>query len=166
VSSWNGLYDEQGFHIFPVLEIDAHVGVGEGLYNSAAKAFVPGEVGAPLYLCPADIPQSLENELRWLAVAAFTALDGLDVGRVDFRLDGDGRPHIIEINTLPGINPVVSDLCIMAHAGGMLYVQLVNEILNLALDRYARERERLGERVTPGNGRAFARWGIIPQGGE
>jgi D-alanine-D-alanine ligase len=166
VSSWNSLYDEQGFHIFPVLEINAHVGVGKGLYNSAAKAFVPGEAGAPLYLCPADIPQSLENELRWLAVAAFTALDGLDVGRVDFRLDGDGRPHIIEINTLPGINPVVSDLCIMAHAGGMPYVQLVNEILDLALDRYARERRPLVGRVTPGNGRAFALWGIPPQGGE
>jgi hypothetical protein len=39
------------------------------------------------------------------AVEAFVALDGLDVGRVDFRLDAAGRPNRVEINTLPGLNP-------------------------------------------------------------
>nr|MBC8264276.1 hypothetical protein [Anaerolineales bacterium] len=41
-----------------------------------------------------------------------------------------------EINTLPGLNPTVSDLCIMARAEGMFYTDLINEILNLAIDRY------------------------------
>jgi D-alanine-D-alanine ligase len=143
---WNDLYDESGFHLFPVLEIDSNVGAGQGVYNTAAKSFVPGEEGAPLYLCPADIPTALEVEVKRLAVAAFEAIGGLDLGRVDFRLGGDGCPYLLEINTLPGLNPVVSDLCIMARAGGLSYEGLINEILHLALDRYAQERNAAGAR--------------------
>jgi D-alanine-D-alanine ligase len=141
---WNGpsigsgqrLYDEQGFHIFPVLEVDSKVGVGQGLYNAEAKSYYPGQEGAPLYLCPADISVDLEAELKRLAVAAFEAIGALDVARVDFRLGADGQPYLMEINTLPGLNPTVSDLCIMARAEGMHYTDLINEILNLAIDRY------------------------------
>jgi D-alanine-D-alanine ligase len=130
------LYDEAGFHLFPVLEIDPTVGAGQGLYNAEAKSYYPGEEGAPLYLCPADIPPALEAELKRLAVAAFEALGALDVGRVDFRLRADGQPYLLEINTLPGLNPTLSDLCIMARAEGMAYADLINEILNLAAERY------------------------------
>jgi D-alanine-D-alanine ligase len=141
---WNGslsslgyrLYDERGFHLFPVLEIDSRVGVGQGLYNAEAKSYHPGEEGAPLYLCPADIPPELEAELKRLAVAAFEAIGALDVSRVDFRLGVDGQPYLMEINTLPGLNPTVSDLCIMARAEGMHYTDLINEVLHLAIDRY------------------------------
>jgi D-alanine-D-alanine ligase len=133
---WNGTYDERGFHLFPVLEIDANVGAGKGLYNAASKSYEPGEEGAPLYMCPADIPVTLEMELKHLALAAFEAIGGLDLGRVDFRLGGDGRPYLMEINTLPGLNPVVSDLCMMARAEGMDYTDLIDEILCLATSRY------------------------------
>ena len=133
---WNNWYDEQGFHLFPVLEIDSTVGAVQGLYNTEAKSYYPGEEGAPLYLCPADIPPVLEAELKRLAVAAFEAIGALDVSRVDFRLGADNCPYLMEINTLPGLNPTVSDLCIMARAEGMHYADLINEILNLAVDRY------------------------------
>ena len=141
--SRNGIYDERGYHLFPVLEIDANQGVGEGLYNVDAKSYVPGEQGAPLYLCPADIPVSLEAELKELSVAAFEAIGALDVSRIDFRLGQDGRPYLMEINTLPGLNPVVSDICIMAHSEGMEYSRLINEILLLAAERYTREGKAL-----------------------
>lgn len=136
---WNGLYNERGFHVFPVLEIDAHVGAGQGLYNAASKSYNPGEEGAPLYLCPANIPAILEVELKQMAVAAFEAIGALDLGRVDFRLGEDGSPYLLEINTLPGLNPVVSDLCIMAQAEGMPYTDLINEILYLAAGRYVQQ---------------------------
>ncbi len=148
------LYNERGFHLFPVLEIDARLSVGQGLYNAAAKSYLPGEEGAPLYLCPADIPTDLEAELKQLAVAAFEAIGALDMSRVDFRLGADGRPYLLEINTLPGLNPVVSDLCIMARAEGMSYTDLINEIVYLAADRYAKEgrwpedEERVGKMDT------------------
>jgi len=131
-----GLYDERGFHLFPVLEIDSRVGAGHGVYNAEAKSYYPGEREAPLYLCPADISPTLEAELKHLALAAFEAIGALDVARVDFRLGSDGRPYLLEINTLPGLNPSLSDLCIMARAEGIDYADLINEVLNLAAERY------------------------------
>ena len=170
--SGHRLYDERGFHLFPVLEIDARVGAGQGLYNTAAKSYVPGEEGAPLYLCPADIPVALEAEMKQLAVAAFEAIGALDVGRVDFRLGADGRPYLLEINTLPGLNPTVSDLCIMAHAEGMHYTDLINEILYLAADRHAQERGSWKDRQTRGMDAVHAfpdsaldAWATVPVGG-
>ncbi len=141
VGSRNGVYDERGYHLFPVLEIDAGGGVGSGLYDAAAKAYSPGEEGAPLYLCPAEIPTRLALRLKRLAVAAFEAIGALDLGRVDFRLGADGQPYLLEINTLPGLNPRVSDICIMAAAEGFAYGDLINEILDLATDRYSLRRE-------------------------
>lgn len=128
-------YDEHGFHLFPVLEIDTSpVAESErGIYTNLIKSKMPLAIN---YLCPAKIELALEHELKHLAVAAFLAIDGLDVSRVDFRLDDRGRPRILEINTLPGMNPEISDLCIMARAEGMAYTQLVNDILCLAARRY------------------------------
>jgi D-alanine-D-alanine ligase len=133
------IYDSAGYHLFPVLEIDPTIGAGRGVYNTAAKAYVPGEHGAPTYTCPAAIPGDLVAELKRLAVAAFQAIDALDVGRVDFRLGRDGRSYLMEINTLPGLNPLVSDLCIMARAESFPYDDLINEILQLAVERYEAE---------------------------
>jgi hypothetical protein len=108
------------------------------LYNTEAKSYYPGEESAPRYTCPAGISPDLEAELKRLAVAAFEAIGALDVSRVDFRLGADGQPYLMEINTLPGLNPSVSDLSIVARVGGMPYVDLINEILNLALARYGK----------------------------
>jgi D-alanine-D-alanine ligase len=172
-TSGHRLYDQRGFHLFPVLEIDANVGAGQGLYDAASKSFNPGEEGAPLYLCPADIPATLEAEMKQLAVAAFEAIGALDLSRVDFRLGADGRPYLLEINTLPGLNPTVSDLCIMARTEGMHYTDLINEILYLAADRYAQENRDIGRQAGRGNGRVYAfqdpglrTWFTVPAGRE
>jgi D-alanine-D-alanine ligase len=153
---WNELYDERGFHLFPVLEIDASVGAGQGLYNATSKSFNQGEEGAPLYLCPADIPAPLEADMKQLAAAAFEATGALDLSRVDFRLGSDGRPYLLQINTLPSLNPTVGDLCIMARTEGMHYTDLINEILYLAADRYAQESRDMERKVSGGKGRVRA----------
>jgi D-alanine-D-alanine ligase len=131
------LYQTDGFHYFPILEIDPTVGVGQGVYGSEAKLITPGEVDAPLYLCPAEIPLTLQKEMCRLTRSAAIAIGAVDCSRVDLRLDSEGHPYLLEINTLPGLNPEVSDLCIMASAEEMDYAVLINEILNLAVDRYA-----------------------------
>ncbi|HNR95969.1 MAG: D-alanine--D-alanine ligase B [Chloroflexi bacterium ADurb.Bin180] len=132
-------YNKQGYHLFPVLEIDTSPldESEKGIYSSHIKSDVPMGIN---YVCPARISKKLAVELQRLAVAAFEAIQGLDVSRVDFRLDGQGRPHLLEINTLPGINPTISDLCMMARAGGMPYETLVNDILRLAARRYGLDR--------------------------
>jgi D-alanine-D-alanine ligase len=63
-------------------------------------------------------------------------LNVCDLARVDFRLGASGQPYLLEINTLPGLNPALSDLCIMAQAEGMSYPTLVKEILYLSAQRY------------------------------
>jgi D-alanine-D-alanine ligase len=130
------LYKSDGFHYFPVLEIDTNVGVGRGVYGSEAKGIVPGEEGSPVYTCPADITDSLKKEMYRLTKSATVAIGAVDCSRVDIRLDSEGHPYLLEINTLPGVTPDFSDLCIMAKAEGMQYAVLINEILNLAYDRY------------------------------
>lgn len=130
------LYDLEGYHWFPVLEINSTGSVTPGLYGHHAKDFYIGEHGAPEYLCPADIPIELETNLINLTKCAAEAIGACDVSRVDFRLGADGEPYLLEINTLPGLNPRISDLCIMADAEGMEYATLISEILHLALDRY------------------------------
>jgi D-alanine-D-alanine ligase len=162
---WNGLYDERGFHLFPILEIDTTVGAVQGLYNTEAKSYYPGEERAPRYLCPADISSALEAELKRLAVAAFEAIGALDMSRVDFRLGADGLPYLLEINTLPGLNPMVSDLCIMARTEEMHYTDLINEILNLAAERYAQESKGIWH-IRAFQNSALRAWVAVPVGGE
>ncbi len=129
-------YNDEGFHVLPILEIDTGRGAVQGIYNAEAKSYNLDDALAPGYLCPADISQSLEARLKSLAVAAFQAIDCLDIGRVDFRLGFDGEPYLVEINTLPGLNPELSDLVISARAEPVAYEVLINEILNLACERY------------------------------
>lgn len=129
-------YNDSGFHLFPVLEIDTAKGAVKGIYNAQAKSYAIEDEQAPGYLCPANIPPALTAQLNQLAIAAFEVIGALDVGRVDFRLDAEGNPYLVEINTLPGLNPAVSDIVIAARAGSIPYVVLINEILTLARQRY------------------------------
>jgi len=142
------LYDQDGYHWFPVLEINTASSITPGFYGHSAKDFYIGEAGAPEYLCPAAISEDSRTELINLAKRAAQAVDACDVSRVDFRLGSDGKPYLMEINTLPGLNPQISDLCIMASAEGMEYTTLINEILNLALDRYGIVRPPLTTQIS------------------
>lgn len=127
------LYDERGFHVFPVLEIDVSpVEDAQGIYSSHIKSDRPMD---PAYLCPAPIDDELAAQLQDLSVRAFTAIGAVDISRVDFRLDERGRPLLLEINTLPGLNPTYSDIVMAARAEGIAYEALVNEVLNLAIAR-------------------------------
>lgn len=141
------LYDADGYHWFPVLEIDTQTSLTPGIYGHDAKAKELTESGAPAYLCPADIPDNLHSQLIALTKRAAQALNVCDVSRVDFRLGVSGEPYLMEINTLPGLNPAVSDLCIMAAAEGMDYKTLITEILYLATERYRISNSLLGEPV-------------------
>jgi D-alanine-D-alanine ligase len=78
----------------------------------------------------------MRARLADLAEKAGEAIGACDVSRVDIRLGADGRPYLLEINTLPGLMPEFSDLCIVSGAEGMPYHVLITEILYLAAQRY------------------------------
>jgi D-alanine-D-alanine ligase len=82
------------------------------------------------------VDDPLAGQARTLALAVFAALDCRDAARVDLRCDGDGRLHFLEVNPLPGINHVRSDLPIMARLGGIPYRELIGAIVDSARQRY------------------------------
>lgn len=129
-------YGPDGFHRFPVLEVDSSRSVTPGIYGHKAKTLHEGDTGVPGFLCPADVDPALFDELQNLAIAAHQALGSLDVSRVDIRLDAENRPRLIEINTLPGLTPDFSDLCVISNAEGISYQELILEILYLGASRF------------------------------
>ena len=78
----------------------------------------------------------MRAQLIDLTRRASEALNVHDVSRVDFRLGADDQPYLLEINTLPGLNPQLSDLCIMAATEGISHQVLITEILHLAAERH------------------------------
>ncbi len=129
-------YDKDGFHRFPILELDSSRSVTPNVYSQAAKSKSVGEDGAPGYLCPAEVEPEFAKKLQYLAWRAHILLGALDVSRTDVRLDAEGNPRLMEINTLPGLTPDYSDLCLQAKAEGISYNQLILEILYLAATRW------------------------------
>jgi D-alanine-D-alanine ligase len=77
---------------------------------------------------PAPLPAALTERIRELAVAAFKAIDGRGIARVDF-LVKDGQPFLNEINTMPG-----SLALYLWGAEGMSPAQVVDELIRLALE--------------------------------
>ncbi|MBK8821066.1 MAG: hypothetical protein IPN58_00270 [Anaerolineales bacterium] len=129
-------YEKDGFHRFPVLELDTTRSVTPWVYGLEAKSKDVGADGSPGYFCPADIEPDLEKKLKNFALRAHQLLYTLDVSRTDIRLDEDGNPRVMEINTLPGLTPDYSDLCLQAKAEGIRYEDLVLDILYLGASRW------------------------------
>ena len=130
------LYDADGFHRLPILELITDKSATPGIYSHAAKAQQLGEAGAPEYVCPADVDPELAKKLHHFALRGHQLLFATDVSRVDFRLDAEGNPRLMEINPLPGLTPGYSDLCLQAAAEGISYESLILEILYLAAGRW------------------------------
>jgi D-alanine-D-alanine ligase len=130
-------YDEKhGYHVFPVLELDSSRSVTPGIYSNASKSKSVGEEGGPGYFCPANTPPELTKKLQNLAVRAHMAIKAIDVSRTDIRLDAKGDPVLMEINTLPGLTPDYSDLCLEAGSEGIKYEDLILDILYLGASRW------------------------------
>lgn len=129
-------YEKDGFHRFPVLELDSSRSVTPWVYSQEAKSKDVGADGAPGYFCPAEIDPELEKKLKHFALRAHLLLNALDVSRTDIRLDEEGNPRLMEINTLPGLTPDYSDLCLQAKAEGIHYEDLILDILYLGASRW------------------------------
>jgi len=72
---------------------------------------------------------------RQVALAAYRALSCRDAARVDLRCDESGEPCFLEINPLPGLHPVRSDLPILSRLAGISYPELLGRIVEAAARR-------------------------------
>lgn len=95
------------------------------------------------------MPQGdLRDQVEALALGAYRVLECRDTGRIDIRLDAQGRPAFIEINPLPGLNPGHSDLPMIATQEGMSYEELIRSIIESALARRESALCRIGKRAS------------------
>ncbi len=84
---------------------------------------------------PADIPDSLKNEIEDLTIATFKAIGGHGVARIDYLMDDKTKKvYINEINTIPG-----SMAFYLWEAKGIKYKQLIDTLIALA---FKRQREK------------------------
>ncbi len=125
------------------------------LGNDEPEASVPGEIvpsrefydyqakyidsGSRLEI-PAELPEAVAREVRRLSVAAFQAIDGAGLSRVDFLLNrATGDLFLNEINTLPGFT-TISMFSKLWAASGVDYPTLVDRLVTLAVERHAEKR--------------------------
>lgn len=93
------------------------------------------------YICPAKITNDLKKKLDDLALKVYRSVECRDFGRVDFRVDNDGDPYVLEINPLPSLS-TEDVFMLIAKNIGITYDQMVGKILNSALKRYGFPAER------------------------
>lgn len=90
------------------------------------------EQGGSEHFYPARIPEELYRRVLDAGLMAHRVLGCSGYSRVDFIIDRDGVPFILEVNTLPGMT-ATSLLPEIARGSGIGFPELVEEILGLAL---------------------------------
>jgi D-alanine-D-alanine ligase len=127
------------------------------LGNDDPVASVPGEIviaAAPFYdyrskylddstrlVIPAELPSLVVEEIQRMAVTAFRVIDCAGMARVDFFVWDHGRIVVNEINTIPGFTPA-SMYPQMWEASGLPYPDLIDRLVDLALERHERDRKK------------------------
>jgi D-alanine-D-alanine ligase len=107
-----------------------------GWYDYEAK-YTPG--GMELVV-PARIPDALAAQVRSLAAESFTALGCAGLARADFFVDVDSCAVLVnELNTMPGFTET-SVYGKLFAASGVPYEELLTRLVELAIERHARER--------------------------
>ncbi|MGZ4154323.1 MAG: D-alanine--D-alanine ligase family protein, partial [Actinomycetota bacterium] len=114
------------------------VPTGHEFYDYEAKYL--DEHGAQL-LIPADLTPATLERVQRMAVAAFRAIDCAGMARVDFFLRGDDALWVNEINTIPGFTQI-SMYPKLWQASGLTYAELVERLLDLALERHQADRDK------------------------
>jgi D-alanine-D-alanine ligase len=71
-----------------------------------------------------------------VALAIWNAFGLRDVARVDVRCDREGVANFVEVNPLPGMNPVTSDLVILSEKAGWTYNEVIGGIMRSAEERW------------------------------
>ncbi len=84
-----------------------------------------------------DGPPELLRTLERLAKRVFRVLQLSGYARVDFRLDADGMPFVLEANPNPEIARS-EEVSTSAEAAGLSYEELIQRIVNLAMQRAVR----------------------------
>ena len=121
------------------------------LGNDKPEASVPGEIVpikefydyAAKYLdegsgltIPAQLTKAETKKIQQLSIAAFQAVDGSGLARVDFLMHPKTRKiYLNEINTMPGFT-TISMYPKMWAASGLKYPDLIERLIQLGIERH------------------------------
>jgi D-alanine-D-alanine ligase len=90
---------------------------------------------------PAEVPAAVAERIQRMAVAAFRAIDCAGMARVDFFYREPDDVIVNEINTIPGFTEV-SMYPKLWEASGLTYAELIERLVELALERHHQEAKR------------------------
>lgn len=111
------------------IKIDGRLKLGDKFYTFARITSTRLE-----YVCPDKIASDLEAKLKNLALKTFNAIEARDFGRVDFRVDENNNPYVLEINPLPSLSSEDVFMCIAKHLK-VSYTEMIRRILEAAFLR-------------------------------
>lgn len=88
-------------------------------------------------IIPAPLSPEMTKRVQELSIKAYLAIDCAGMARVDFLLDRDSDGLFIgEVNTIPGFTPI-SMYPKLWEASGISYSELIDRLIELALERHA-----------------------------
>jgi len=125
----------------PEASVPGEVIPSREFYDYQAKYLDSGENSSRIVI-PAKLTDAQTADVRRLAIAAFTAIDGAGMARVDFLLAGDsGTLYVNEVNTIPGFT-TIGMYSKMWAASGVAFPQLLDRLIDLAIERHAEKQNR------------------------
>jgi D-alanine-D-alanine ligase len=95
------------------------------------------------YVCPAKISLGLTKTLQELAVKVYQSVGCRDFGRVDFRVNGQGQPFVLEINPLPCLAKK-DTFSFVAQAIGQPFDRMILRVLDEGLKRLETVHQEAG----------------------
>jgi D-alanine-D-alanine ligase len=123
----------------PIASVPGEVVPSNEFYDYSAK-YIDGRSELRI---PAPLPRAVAAQVRDIAVQAFCALDGAGMARVDFLLDGStDQLYLNEVNTIPGFTSI-SMYPKLWEASGISYAELIDRLIELALERHADKQRSL-----------------------
>lgn len=112
--------------VLPIIEI-----VSSNEFYDYESKYTPGMCE---HIIPARISDELSQKIEVIAADCYQALGCRGTARIDFMVDKNNNPYILEVNTIPGMTgmSLVPDA---ARAVGISYADLVEMLINLALEQ-------------------------------
>ena len=120
----------------PMASLPGEIRTGHDFYSYDAKYL--DEKGAQLVI-PAELPARAVKEIQAMAVKSFKVLGCEGMARVDFFLRNGREVFVNEINTIPGFTQISMYPKLWA-ASGLPYGKLIDRLIELALERFRREK--------------------------
>ena len=120
----------------PIASVAGEILPRHEFYSYEAKYL--DENGAVLEI-PARLPPEISGRIRDLAIKTFSVLCCEGMARVDFFLKNSREIIVNEINTIPGFT-TISMYPKLWEATGISYNELIDKLIELAIERFEREK--------------------------